>query len=61
MSYPFMLEVNDRFFSAEFVVDRGQLSGRHFFFRHDRELFPEVTLGQFIFRVSKIYERYSKG
>jgi hypothetical protein len=60
METQFLLETTDQAFVARGEAIKKNGECHHFFFRHDRELFPEITLGQFIFRVAKWYERKTK-
>lgn len=59
MELPFFLEVNPQAFIARGAY-RTQKGDMNFFFRQDRDLFPEITLGQFLFRVARMLERKSK-
>lgn len=60
MELPFILEINPQSFIARGAV-RTLTGAAEFFYRQDRDLFPEITLGQFLFRVARMLERKAKG
>jgi len=60
METPFMLDVQDQAFIATGEVLTRTRGMVNFFFRQDRDLFPEITLGQFLFRVARMLERKTK-